>query len=221
MRKFALLFVALAVLATGCHHGRISSVTGSGNRVVQKREIGSFTSISTEGAFMIEVTCQKQPSLELEGDDNVLPLITAEISNNTLHLSNTQGYSVDRPINVRVSVPDLEGLSVSGGGKIDIKGMNNSHFAIDAKGAPSIFVSGTTKEITIDSSGAAQIDTHNLRASRATVDTKGAGKIELDVAERLDVTISGPASVIYRGDPVVNKTINGPGRIERRGGEGA
>ncbi len=221
MRKLALLIVALTVLVTGCHHGRISSVTGSGNRVVQKREIGSFTSISTEGAFMIEVTCEKQPSLELEGDDNVLPLITAEISNNTLHLSNSRGYSVDRPINVRISVPDLEGLSVSGAGKIDIKGMNNSRFAIDAKGAPSIVVSGTTKEITIDSSGAAQIDTHSLRASRATVDTKGAGKIELDVTEQLDVTISGPASVIYRGDPVVNKTINGPGRIERRGGEGA
>ena len=58
-------------------------------------------------------------------------------------------------------------------------------------------------------------------ATHATVDSKGANKVDLDVAEQLDVTISGPSSVLYKGDPVVNKTINGPGKVERRGGEGA
>ena len=221
MRKLAWLVIALAIAAAGCHHGRLSEVTGSGKRVVQKRDIGSFTSITTEGAFHIEVTCQKEPSLEIEGDDNVLPLITAEISNNVLQLSNSKGYSVNEPIKIKLSVSNLEGLSVSGAGRIDIKGMNNDSFEIDSKGAPVIMVSGSTKTITIDSSGAGQIDTNNLRAARATVDTKGATKIELDVAEQLDVTVSGPSTVTYKGDPVVNKTINGPGTVARRGGEGA
>jgi hypothetical protein len=44
---------------------------------------------------------------------------------------------------------------------------------------------------------------------------------DLDVADQLDVKISGPSSVYYKGDPVVNKTIKGPGKVERRGGEGA
>jgi hypothetical protein len=35
------------------------------------------------------------------------------------------------------------------------------------------------------------------------------------------VKISGPSSVYYKGDPQINKTINGPGKVERRGGEGA
>jgi hypothetical protein len=221
MRKLAWLIIALTLCAAGCHHGRLSGISGSGKRVVQKRDIGSFTSITTEGAYNIEVTCQKEPSLEIEGDDNVVPLITTEISNNVLHVSNSQGYSVNEPIKIKLSVLNLEGLSVSGAGKIDIKGMNNDTFEIDSKGAPAIVVSGTTKTITIDISGAGQIDTQNLRASRATVEAKGAAKIELDVAEQLDVTVSGPSSVIYKGNPVVNKTINGPGKVERRGGEGA
>ena len=221
MRKLAWLIVALAILVAGCHHGRLGGVTGSGKRVVQKRDIGSFTSITTEGAFNIEVTCQKEPSLEIEADDNVVSLITTDISNNVLHLSNSQGYSVNEPIKIKLSVPNLEGLSVSGAGKIDIKGMNNDSFEIDSKGAPAIVVSGTTKMITIDSSGAGQIDTQALRASRAMVEAKGAARIELDVAEQLDVTVSGPSSVFYKGNPSVNKTINGPGKVERRGGEGA
>ena len=217
MKKLAWLVLAVTMMVTGCHHGMVSEISGSGKRIVQKRDIGSFTSISTEGAFTIEVTCQKEPSLEIEGDDNVLEFVKAEVNSNVLRLSNTKGYSVSEPIKLKISVPKLEGLSVSGAGKVDIKGLNNDRFEIDSQGAPVIIASGTTKSINIDSSGAGQIDTHNLRASRAAVDVKGAASVEVDVAEQLDVTISGPSSVIYRGDPVVNKTINGPGKVERRG----
>lgn len=222
MRKLAWLIVALAITVAGCHHGRLSGVTGSGKRITQKRDIGSFTSISTEGSFNIEVTCQKQPSLEIEGDDNVLPLITIEISNNVLRVSSSQGYSVNDPIKIKLSVQTLDGLSVSGAGTIDVKGLNNDSFEIDSKGAPTINVSGSTETIMIDSTGAGHIDTQDLRASRATVEATGAARIALDVEKQLDVTVSGPSSVIYKGDPVVNKTVNGPGRVERRGGsEGA
>ena len=221
MRKLAWLILLLPILVTGCHHRIGSEIVGSGNRQVQKREIPAFTSISTEGAFTIEITCQKEPSLEVEGDDNVLPFVKAELSGNVLHLTNSKSYSVSEPVKFKISVPNLEGLSVSGAGKIDIKGMNNEKFEIDSKGAPSITVSGKTEVINIDTKGAGKIDTHNLRALRAVVDSQGVSQVELDVAEQLDVTVSGPSSVTYEGDPVVNKTINGPGKVERRGGEGA
>jgi hypothetical protein len=221
MKKFALLFLLLPVLAAGCHHGMRAEIKGSGKRVMEKRNVTPFTAISTEGAFTIEVTCQKDLGLEVEGDDNVLSVVTAEVANNVLRLRNTKNYSVGEPVKFKISVPNLEGLSVSGAGKIDIKGMNNEKFEIDSEGAPNISVSGNTKIIDIDSSGAGKIDTHNLHASRGIVDSKGVSRIDLDVADQLDVTVSGPSSVFYKGDPVVNKTINGPGKVERRGGEGA
>lgn len=221
MKKLALLFLLLPVFAAGCHHGMLGQMRGSGKRVMEKRNITPFTSISTEGAFDIEVTCQKDLGLEVEGDDNILSVVTAEVSNNVLRLRNTQNYSSSEPVKFRISVPNLEGISVRGAGHIDIKGMKNDKFEIDSQGAPTINVAGNTKLIDIDSSGAGKIDSHNLHASRAVVDSKGVATIDLDVADQLDVTISGPSSVYYKGDPVVNKTINGPGKVERRGGEGA
>lgn len=221
MRKLALLFLLLPLLATGCHHGMRAEVNGSGKRVMQKREISPFTSISTEGAFAIEVTCQKDPSLEVEGDDNVLEFVTAEIRGNVLRLTNSKSYSTDEPVRIKITVQNLEGLSVSGAGRIDIKGMKNEKFEIDANGAPNIVVSGTTNTVDIDSNGAGTIDTQNLRASRAVVDSKGVSRIDLDVSEQLDITVSGPSTVTYKGDPVVNKTVNGPGKVEKRGSEGA
>ena len=221
MKKLALLVLLLPLLAAGCHHGMRADIRGSGRRVMEKRNVSPFTSISTEGAFTIEVTCQKDVSVEVEGDDNVLGLVTAEVSKNVLRLRSTKNYASSEPVKFKISVPDLEGLSVSGAGRIDIKGLKNDKFEIDASGAPSVTVAGNTKVIDIDSSGAGKIDTHELHASRGVIDSKGVSRIDVDVTDQLDVTISGPSSVYYKGDPVVNKTINGPGKLERRGGEGA
>ena len=222
MKKIPLLLVLLPLLAAaGCHHGMRNQITGSGKREVQKRELASFTSISTQGAFDIQVVCQKPVTLEIEGDDNILTLVSTEVSNNVLYVKSAKAYSVSQPIELRISVPNLDGLTVSGAGKIDISGMKNDKFEIDSEGAPSIKVSGTTKVVDIDTSGAAKIDTHNLHASRAVVDSKGVSKVDLDASDQLDVTISGPSQVTYRGDPVVNKTVHGPGKIEKRASEGA
>lgn len=216
-----LLLLLLSVLAAGCHHGRFSNVKGNGKRELQKRQVASFTSISTNGAFTIEVTCQKDLSLEVEGDENVLDFVSTEVDNNILRLDNKQSYDVSEPIRVRISVPNLEGLSVNGAGRIDVKGINNDKFEIDTNGAPTITASGTTKTVDIAANGAGKVDTQNLHATRAVVDARGVAKIDLDVSDQLDVEISGPSSVTYKGNPAVNKNIMGPGKLTRKGGEGA
>ena len=219
MRRIGLLVILASVAITACQHMG-PSVRGTGKRVVQKREIGDFKSISTQGAFDLRIVCQKPTSLELEGDDNIVDLITTEVRGGILYLNSRRSYNVSEPIVFKISVPNLEALAVSGAGKIDISGMNNEKFELDSSGAPNIKVAGVTKLVDIDSSGAAKIDTHNLQAARAVVDSKGVSKIELDVSDQLDVTISGPSQVTYEGDPVVKKTVNGPGKLEKKVTEG-
>ena len=221
MKKLACL-ILLTVFAAGCHGHFGAQIKGSGKREVQTRQVAPFTSIATEGAFTIEITCQKDRSLTVEGDDNVLEYVTSEVGNNTLRLKNTKNYSTTEPVKFKISVPDLDGLSVNGAGHIDVKGMNNDKFEIDMNGAPTIVVSGTTKTIDIGANGAGKVDAHNLHADRGVVDSRGVAHVDVDVANQLDVSIQGASTVTYKGDPVVNKTIKGPGKVERRAsGEGA
>ena len=221
MKKLTLLLILLVITGAACKHRIHTGIKGSGTRVVQKRTVEPFKSISTEGAFSIKVVCQKELSMEIEGDDNVLDLVGTDVSNDVLHLKNVNNYSVSEPVEIRISVPNIEGLSVSGAGRIDITGMKNEKFEIDSDGAPQIKVSGSTNVVDIDSSGAAKIDAHNLHAEKGVVDSKGVSNIEVDVRDQLDVTISGPSTVTYQGDPSINKTIHGPGKLERRASEGA
>ena len=210
------LLLALLLLFAGCHFQIHDEIKGSGVRLKQKRDVASFNSIATEGAFDIEVVCQKPESVEVEGDDNLLQLITTEVSNNVLHIRSNRSFSVNDPIKITISAPDLQGISAKGAGKFEIAGIKNEKFEIDANGATTIKVAGETKLIDIDSNGAGKVDAHKLRAARGVVDVKGVARVDVNVSEQLDVTVSGPAHVTYQGDPVVNKTIHGPGSVEKR-----
>jgi len=211
------LLIALGAACHVIHDG----VPGSGKLQKEKRNLGPFTSISTEGAFDIAVVCQKPQDLEIEGDDNILPLVSTEVSNNVLHIKNLRNYSTSSPVALKISVPDLMGIYSSGAGKLEVSGVKNDKFEIDINGAPTIRVSGETKALSVDAKGAAKIDTHKLRAARVEVDSKGVSTVEVYAAEQLDVTVSGPSHVIYRGDAVVNKTVNGPGSVEKKESEGS
>jgi len=221
MRNLALVLTLLTMVSVGCKHGVHVGVKGSGKREVQQRDVQPFTSIRTQGAFNIQVVSQKAQHLEIEADDNVLPLVTTEVSNNELSIKNDQRFSIDEPVMIRISVPDLTALNISGAGKIDVAGLKNDKFTIECDGAPVIKVSGQTKTVEIDTSGAAKIDTHGLHAAKGVVDSKGVSKIDVDVNDQLDVTVSGPSTVTYEGNPTINKTIHGPGKVEKRASEGA
>jgi hypothetical protein len=219
VKRIVLLLLLLSLVA-GCQRMR-HQVAGSGKLQTQKREVGPFTSISTEGAFDLEVVCQQPRSLEIEGDDNVLSLVSTEVSNHVLHIKSARSYSVAHPITLRISVPDLAGIAASGAGNIAVSGIKGEKFGIDASGAPSIKASGETKLLEVDASGAGTIDTHRLRAARVVVDAKGVVKVEVYAGEKLDTTISGPSQVVYEGEPVVNQTINGPGTLEKKAAGGS
>jgi len=218
--KTLLLLVSIFIFS-GCHYQIHDAISGSGVRQKQKREVASFTSIATEGAFDIDVVCQKPQSIEVEADDNLLPMITTEVSNHVPHIRSNQSYSVNDPIKITISLPNLEGISASGAGKLAVDGIKNEKFEIDANGATVIRVAGETKLIDIDTNGAGKIDAHKLRAARGVVEAKGVARVDVNVTEQLEVTVSGPSHVTYQGDPVLNKTVNGPGTIEKREAEGS
>jgi len=122
---------------------------------------------------------------------------------------------------IKISVPNIEGITANGAGTIEVSHLKNDKFDIDSNGAPTIRVSGETKELHLDANGAGVVDAHKLRSSRAEVESKGVAKVEVFASDVLNVTVSGPSQVIYDGDPAVNQTVNGPGSVQKRESGGA
>ncbi len=221
MKKLSVITV-VALFVVGCHFGGLGTgVKGSGVRKTEQRTVNPFSSMTTEGAFEIVVVCQKPQTFEISGDDNLLPLVGADVSGGVLHIKNTQNYSAHEPITIKISVPDIAFVRVDGAGTMEISALKNDNLKIKSNGAPTIRVAGETKLLEISANGAGKIDAHKLRATSATVEANGVPGIEVFASDDLNVNVSGPARILYHGDPKVTKTINGPGSVEKKESAGS
>jgi hypothetical protein len=214
--------IAVVSLASGCGYVRrmtghmAGQVAGSGVRKTEKREVAAFTSVSLSGAYEVEIASQQERSLELEGDDNLLPLITTEVKNNVLHVGGKQGFSTSKPIRVKITMPDIAELSSSGASSITLTDVKNEKLEIDTSGASNINASGETKTLAIDMSGASNVNTQGLRAANVSIDSSGASNAKVFVTEELTANLSGVGNVSYKGDPkIVNKEISGFGSVTK------
>ena len=215
MKRFAIvLSLALVLLAlVGCHFG---GVHGSGVRKTEKRDLPAFNAIETTGAFEVQVTCQKPASFEIEGDDNILPLIQTEVRNGVLRVSSNKHYSTHDPISLRISVPDLVSVSSTGAGKFSVSDLKNERFEIHSTGAALVIAEGQSDSVKISSTGAGKIDSQNLRASKVEVTVTGAAAVDVYASDQLDVSVSGAGRVTYSGDAKVNKRVSGAGQVNKK-----
>jgi predicted small secreted protein len=217
MKKIICLLL-LVSFGAGCNfNGFGRGVRGSGNRVTQKRDVPGFVAIEVSGAYEIEITAQKERSLEITGDDNILPLVRTEVRGNVLHIDSSKGFNINRAITLKITVPDLESISTSGASKITASGINNSEMDIDSSGASKIMLAGVTKKLKIGTSGASTIEAKELRAERVDVESNGAGYVSVYATEQLDASANGAARVDYYGDPAtVHPEASGAGSVNKK-----
>lgn len=212
--KKSILVLTLLMLFAGCKMGGIG---GSGTRKTEKKALPAFKAIETGGAFDVEITCQKPQSLEIEADDNLLPLLETDVSDGVLHVGMKQNYHSKKLISLRIAVPELNRITISGAGTVRVTGVKNENFVIHLTGAAKITANGDTKHVEITNSGAGLIDAHELRSSKAGVNLSGAGQADVYASEQLDVTISGVGRVTYSGQPkVINKNVSGIRTVSAR-----
>jgi hypothetical protein len=217
---FALLVVVSAFAVVGCNRLLHHQIRGSGVRKTEQRQVAPFTAISSEGAFDIQVMAQKDQMLEVEADDNVLQSVETVVSGGMLRISMSGSFLLNNDVKIRIAVPEINKVSASGAGTIVVTGLKNERFDISVNGAPTVRAVGETNVAHISANGAAKIDTLKLHASNVTVDSNGVSNVQLFARDHLDVTVSGPSHVTYAGEPKVNKTINGPGSVEKRESSG-
>ena len=72
-------------------------VAGSGNIVNENREVSNFKAIDVGGFFQVEIVAQKDFSVEVQADDNLLPLIKTEVSDGVLKIETSEKFNSKSP----------------------------------------------------------------------------------------------------------------------------
>ena len=176
-------------------------VKGSGNVQTEKRELANFKAIEVGGAFEVEVVAQKEFGVEIEADDNLLPLIETEVRGGTLEISSEKSIKSKQRIRVRISAPDIESIQVSGASKVSLANVKNDSLKVYSSGASKIKVDGETRNLDIELSGASKVEAESLKTENVTVDGSGASSAFVNVSGDLKADLSGASNVTYTGNP--------------------
>jgi putative autotransporter adhesin-like protein len=218
MKILTSLSIALAVGLAGCNLiSATDRVKGSGIMKTEKRSLAPFDSLEVSCNGSIQAHTQGQEGLEISGDDNIIPLITAEVNNGILYIRSSKEYNSRDKLVINVSAPDLKKFVFSGAGKANLSNVKNDRVEIALTGAGSLTASGETKEADITLSGAGSVDTKNLHAVNVNVNSTGIGSVEIYVTGQLNAKTSGIGEINYYGSPkIVNRQAGGIGKINER-----
>lgn len=192
------------------------SVSGSGNIEKETRDVGDFRSIDVGGVFRVEATAQKDKSVEVEADDNLLPLIKTEVRGGTLYINADKRLRSSSQIVIRVSAPNIDSINSSGVANVSVSNVKNDKLGIDASGASKVSVQGETSQLTIDVSGASHIDADSLTALTARIGASGASNVLVNASNELNVDASGASKVIYSGTARVTKSTSGGSSVSQK-----
>lgn len=217
------LLCAVAVLVpvgtamAGNLFGWGSGVKGSGELTTVTRQLESFDRIHSSGAFDVDVTVGQEPSVTIEFDDNLIDLIETDVRGGTLHLGSRESYRSRFDCKVKITVPSVERVTVSGSGNVVVHGLTGEVFECKLSGSGSITAEGEVEEFEASISGSGDIDARDLKARSAFARVSGSGEIAVFASDDFDGHVSGSGDIFYYGNP--SKTsidVSGSGRIKAR-----
>ena len=203
---------AIAVIA-GCSR---FGIKGDGAIKTENRQIADFSALEVSGAYQINWSNGK-PGLTISTDQNLLPLITASVSGNTLQIESKENLRPTKGITINVSSASLTDVLLNGAVSLTASNLSGPDLKLESNGASSISADGSVTNLEANFSGASKLNAKSLQTQTATLSLSGASYADVTVTNTLNASISGAGLLTYSGNPKsVEKNISGAGRIQPR-----
>lgn len=207
--------IAVALLVGCTSRIRIDNgVVGAGSLLTETREVGTaFDRIEVGGGIVLDVSVGPETSVELEAQENLLPILRTEVEEDTLTVRNTQNYAATRPVRLSVTVPVLVGVVLSGGSVGTADGLGADAFEVELTGGAELTAGGTVGELVLLASGGSKAHLDGLAVDAADVDLSGGCEAHLAGADRVTGKASGGSRVFASGGADVEVDASGGSEV--------
>lgn len=210
-------------------------------QTTQKREVSAFTEISLRIGANVHLKQGNTQSVEVKGKETTLEKLITEVSDRKLVIRYPNDSWFNKwnpgPVDVYVTIPQIDGLSVSGSGSITSDGRIESRI-LDAmvsgsgdvklddlkaekvsatvSGSGNIHLLGkqTASELKAVISGSGNVMAIDFPAGEVDVKIAGSGNCRVNAVKRLLVRLAGSGNVFYRGNPSIDSSVAGSGTVK-------
>jgi hypothetical protein len=182
-----LLILTISLLFSNCYMRKLldcekENVHGSGIIVQEIRAVRNFHGVKIVGSCQVQLTVGPSQSLILEGEDNVLPLITTTVTGDgILVISNIGSYSSNYGVKAMITMAAPRHLEIVGSGSI----YGDNFFRCD------------DLTLMITGSGRIQLDVEGQDINNHI---SGSGDIHLRAkVHRMESTVTGSGNISLQG----------------------
>jgi hypothetical protein len=221
-RVFAPIVLALAaIVLAGCisidiKEDGFSGEDGSGDLVTETRAVTDFSAVEISGALHAEVEVGGSRVVEAFFDDNLLDNLETVVSGGTLRIS-CRDCSPSRSAVIRIAAPELDRIEVNGASHVVANDVSAERLSINVSGASELEIDGRVDALTVDGSGASDIEGERLTAVTLQVSLSGASSATIEVVDRVDGQLSGASTLHLSGDlsPTIDVNTSGASSVDR------
>ena len=222
----------IVLISTAC--GKYEHINGNHDVVTKTRAVSNFDAIVTEGSFDVEYVYAANPSIELNGESNLLEYVITEMDGSELTIRKMRNVSfhTHQTIVVTCFAPDVDYIRTDGSGDVyfdtlvsgtvmlETNGSGDMIGVVDcnrleatSRGSGDMVIKGEANESELRIEGSGEIDAYDCLQSDCDARIKGSGDIYTWVTNHLEARIDGSGDIFYKGNPTVSTTIHGNGSV--------
>jgi hypothetical protein len=215
--------------------------TSASAQTKETRDVTGFTRVSFGVSGDLFINIGPEYKLVIEGDRKILDDIETVVSGDRLSIKKDNWrFSInDEKVTVHLTMPELEGLGVSGSGKAQIMDPLESdelHLGVSGSGklmTASLNVDdldcgisgsgdiilgsgGTIDNGTIAISGSGSFSGEEAEIDHLKVNVSGSGNCHCRAGDTLVASISGSGNVTYSGNPKIDARVSGSGHVRSK-----
>lgn len=233
MRIKFMLFAALLFIQAAFYSCK-RSVKGEGPVKVEQRQVNDFNEIELSIPANITVVTADSFNCIITAQSNIIKVIDTKVKRETLNISSDYSFG-DAKIEMVISLPGAEGLSINGSGsiktlntvkteslKLNINGSGEmfvyaetDKLRAEVNGSGKCFIKGSSNFLRGEINGSGDLRGFDFNTVKTDLEINGSGNAEVTVSSDLDVAVHGSGNVIYKGSPHIKSDIVGSGTIKK------
>ncbi|MGB8357151.1 MAG: head GIN domain-containing protein [Bacteroidales bacterium] len=206
----------------------------------ETRNVTGFDKVSFCLAGEVYISLGQVYNVVLEGDKDYIKEIETKVSGGELVIKRDSWWNTGfHKVIVHITMPALNGVDVSGSGKvmindplksedfeINISGsgkiylkevtMGNVECGISGSGSLTVEGTGSMNKLEVDISGSGSYKGESTKIGTFDASISGSGSCDCYVTDMLKADISGSGSVWYSGNPKIDASISGSGKVRTK-----
>ena len=203
--------VLCGLLLSGCKKANPNQ--GSGVQKSEARSLPEFRKLKASGTANVEVTIGAPCPAEITTDDNLLGLIETTVKDGALVVRTGEKLRPKVPVRVRLCAATLNAIDADGASRVSVTQLAAADLTVRAAGAAQLHFAGSAATVRLELGTASHADLSELSNGTTTARIDQAASARLGHVEVLNVTISGPGSLRYRGEPSITQAVGKLGRL--------